>query len=219
MTISYVEREIHKFPELQGDKELIYFTRESLQEAFLKLNQMIGHVKGAGALEGQPESKLGKVEDEQGKEDSLEKEKTKQETGDRREIFSRYFHALDNDNYAKLQEIYENELTTVLSEKEKVTWKAVTLRLSYHMGETGALQKLQEYAESKKEIPDVSYQLAIVYEGMDYDKAKQKFLELIDEAERGTMPYFENCKEITISEEEMGKLFTKLKQKVEENNV
>ncbi|MCJ7631397.1 nucleotide-binding protein [Candidatus Bathyarchaeota archaeon] len=176
--ILLVERGIHKFPELQGDMELIYFTRESLQDAFLKLNQMLGHVKGAEAriIVGQPEGKLGKVVDEQGKE-SIEKEKAKQGTGDRREIFSRYFNALDNNNPAKLQEIYENELTKVLSDKEKVIWKAVTLRLSYHMGETGALQELQEYAESNKDNPDVSLQLAILYEGMDNDKAKQQFLE------------------------------------------
>jgi thioredoxin-like negative regulator of GroEL len=176
--ILLAEKGIHKFPELQGDMELIPFTRESLQDAFLKLNQMIGHAKETGAIiiAGQPEDKLGKVVDEQGKE-SIEKEKAKQETGDKREIFSRYFNALDNNNPAKLQEIYENELTKVLSAKEKVTWKAITLKLSYHMGETGALQKLQEYAESNKDNPDVSFQLAILYEGMDNDKAKQQFLE------------------------------------------
>jgi len=176
--ILLVERGIHKFPELQGDMELIYFTRESLKDAFLKLNQMIGHIKGTGALvlAERPEDKQGKVVDERGKEDSLEKEKAKKETGDRGEIFSRYFGALDNNNYAKLQEIYENELIKVLSDTENVTWKAVTLRLSYHMGETGALQKLQEYAESHKNNPDVSYQLAVLYEGMDYEKAKQQFL-------------------------------------------
>ena len=176
--ILLVESGIYKFPELQGDMELIYFTRESLQDAFLKLNQMIGHVKGAGALvlAGQPEDKLDKVVDERGKEDGIEKEKAKQETGDRREIFSRYFDALDNDNCAKLQEIYENELTKVLSDDEKISWKAVTLRFSYHMGDNGALQKLEEYVESNSDNPDVLYQLAILFEGMDYEKAKQQFL-------------------------------------------
>lgn len=176
--ILLVERGIHKFPELQGDMELIYFTRESLQDTFLKLSQMIGHSKEAGAtiIAGQPEDKLGKVVDEQGKE-SIEEEQAKQGTEGRREIFSRYFNALDNNNLAKLQEIYESELQKVLSAEEKVTWKAVNLRLSYHLGETGALKELQEYAKSNKDNPDVSLQLAILYEGMDNDKAKQQFLE------------------------------------------
>ncbi|GAH66640.1 unnamed protein product, partial [marine sediment metagenome] len=120
--------------------------------------------------------KLDKVVDERGKEDSVEKEKAKQETGDRREIFSKYFKALDNDDYTKLQEIYENELIKVLSDDEKIWWKAVTLRFSYHMGDNRALQKLKEYAESNSDNPDVSYQLAILFEGMDYEKAKQQFL-------------------------------------------
>ena len=176
--ILLIENGIYKFPELQGDMELIYFTRESLQDAFLKLNQMIGHVKGAGTLvlAGQPEDKLDKVVDGRGREDSVEKEKANQETGDRGKIFSKYFEAVDNNDYAKLQEIYENELTNVLSDDERITWRAATLRLSYHMGDKGALQKLKEYAKSNSDNPDVSYQLAILFEGMDYEKAKQQFL-------------------------------------------
>lgn len=176
--ILLVERGIHEFPELQGDMELIYFTRESLQGAFLKLSQMIGHVKEAGAtiIAGQPEDKLSKVVDEQGKE-SIEEEQVKQGTEATSKIFSRYYKAFDSKDLAKLQEIYENELAETLSAEEKVTWKAVTLRLSYHLGKTGALQELREYAKSNKDNPDVSLQLAILYEGMDNDKAKQQFLE------------------------------------------
>ena len=39
--ILIVERGIHKFPELQGDLELIYFNRKNLEEPFVKLNQVI----------------------------------------------------------------------------------------------------------------------------------------------------------------------------------
>ena len=176
--ILLVESGIHKFPELQGDMELIYFTRKTLDNAFLKLNQMIGHVKGTGEIvsAGQPEDKLAKAVDEHEKEVKIEKEKAEQEKGDRREVFSRYFDAYDDDNYTKLQEIYASELTKVLSDEEKIVWKAVTLRYSYHVGDNGALQKLKEYVESNSDNPDVLYQLAILFEGMDYEKAKQQFL-------------------------------------------
>ena len=178
--ILLVEKGIHKFPELQGDMELIYFTRESLQDTFLKLNQMIGHVKGAEAsvFAGQPEDKLGRVVDEQQKEKNIQKEMVKTEKGERQEAFSKYFDAFNNDNYIKLQEIYDTELTKVLSDDEKITWKAITLRVSYNIGYSEALQQLKDYAQANSKKPDVAYQLAILYESLDKGEASRQFLEL-----------------------------------------
>ncbi len=43
--IFLVENGIRKFPELQGDLEIIYFNRESLNKAYIKLSQMLKSVK------------------------------------------------------------------------------------------------------------------------------------------------------------------------------
>jgi hypothetical protein len=39
--ILIVEKGIHKFPELQGDLEIVYFNRKTLHKAYTKLNQML----------------------------------------------------------------------------------------------------------------------------------------------------------------------------------
>ena len=43
--ILLVEREVYKFPELQGDLDVIYFDRTSLEDTFSKINQMVESIK------------------------------------------------------------------------------------------------------------------------------------------------------------------------------
>jgi hypothetical protein len=42
--IFLVEKGVYKFPELQSDLEVIYFDRKSLEDTFLKINQMVGSI-------------------------------------------------------------------------------------------------------------------------------------------------------------------------------
>jgi len=40
-----VEKGIVNFPELQGDMEVIYFDKNSIEEQYIKLNQMLDGIK------------------------------------------------------------------------------------------------------------------------------------------------------------------------------
>jgi len=92
--ILLVEKGIYKFPELQGDLEVIYFNRESLEETFLKLNQMIEFVKSK-KIKGISSEIQERLEDFEKQGAERQKEKDKEEIKERKdEVFEKLYDAL-----------------------------------------------------------------------------------------------------------------------------
>lgn len=177
--ILIVERGIYKFPELQGDLELIYFNRNNLEEPFVKLNQVIDSMltREKVITPGQVYQMPQGIE---GKEGKKEEERDKVPTG-KKEAFEKYFEALDSKDPSKVRKTYETNLVPALSsdENEKLLWKGVTLRMAHSMGDPNAFNELVELAETNKDKPDVVRQLALKLEHMgEYEKAKDKYLEI-----------------------------------------
>jgi tetratricopeptide (TPR) repeat protein len=174
--ILIVERGIYKFPELQGDLELIYFSRNNLEEPFVKLNQIIDSmltrekVITSGQVSHVPaDAKIKEKED-----------KDKIPTG-KEEAFDKYFEVLKSKDPSKLRKAYENILVPALSsdESEKLMWKGFTLRVAHRLGDLNAFNELVELANTNKDKPEVVKQLALKLEQMEeYEKAKDKYLEI-----------------------------------------
>lgn len=180
--ILIVEEGIYKFPELQGDLELIYFNRNDLEQPFVKLNQVIDSVLGRAKtiMTGRVYDRLQSPE---GKEEKEEKEEEKREAPiGKEDAFSKYWKALDTSDPATVRKAYETDLAPVLSsEDEKLTWKGFTLRIAHSFGDSAAFGELIELAEMNKDKPKVVMQLAIRLKDIgEYEKAKDKYLEAKD---------------------------------------
>lgn len=177
--ILLVENGIDIFPELQGDMELIYFNRESLDKTFLKLNQMIESIKEK-KITGVTSKKLEREEDFEKQETEKEKEKVIDEIKEKKEgKFDKFYKAIfEEEDYKKAQEVFYKELQPSLKRnKAKLFWEAVLLRYSHNLGDLEAFDKLEKHAEKHKNEPDINWQLALRYKEMrEYQKAKEKFL-------------------------------------------
>lgn len=177
--ILIIEKGIYKFPELQGDLELIYFNRNDLEQPFVKLNQVIDSVLGrattimAGRMYDRLQSPEGKEEKEE--------EKREAPTG-KEDAFSKYWEAFDTRNPAMVRKAYETDLApTLSSEDEKLVWKGFTLRMAHSLGDSNAFGELVELAKMNKDKPKVVMQLAIKLKDIgEYKKAKDKYLEVKD---------------------------------------
>src|SRR3989304_8331404 len=149
--ILLVEKGIYKFPELQGDLEVIYFNRESLEETFLKLNQMIEFVKSK-KIKGISSEIQERLEDFEKQGAERQKEKDKEEIKERKdEVFEKLYDAIfEEEDYAKAQEIYDKELQPTLTDDEKPILKAIILRFSHKLGDTKAFDKLVKHGDEHK---------------------------------------------------------------------
>lgn len=176
--IFLVESGIYKFPELQGDLEILYFHRESLEETFLKLNEIVDFIKSK-KIKGIPSETREGVEDLEKQESEKQKEKVKGEMKDKREeTFDKLHNALfKEEDPSKAQEIYYKELRPSLQDNERPMWEAIVLRISHNLGDAGAFDKLIKCTEENSNNADVIWQLAIRYRDMrEYQKAKDTFL-------------------------------------------
>jgi len=177
--ILMVEDGIYKFPELQGDLELVYFERDSLEQAYLKVNQMIDSIRAKITPE-MKETFTGKKEIESEKrEDEKPKEITREEIKEKDQgAYDKFNKALFQDrNYKKAQEIYAMEIEPTLEEEKKPLIKAIVLRYSHGFGDKSALDKLKAHVEDNKDKPSVRLELAMRYKEMrEYQKSKEQFL-------------------------------------------
>jgi len=177
--ILIVESGIYKFPELQGDLELIYFNRNDLERPFLKLNQVIDSM-----LAREKVIPAGPVSERlQPPEGTEEIEEKKEALTGKEDAFKKYWEVLDTKDPAAIRKAYETHLVPALSsdENEKLEWKGITLRLIHSLGDSNAFRELVELTEMNKDKPNVVRQLAIKLRHMgEYEKAKDKYLEVKD---------------------------------------
>ena len=180
-TILIVEKGIHRFPELQGDLELIYFNRKDLEEPFVKLNQMIDSLLSKGkVMPSVPVTEKLQATEKATEEDKGQERKTPVGQED---AFKRFWEAFDARNPTELREAYENDLVPAFSsdEEKKLVWKGVTLRIIHGWGDSEAYSELVELAENNKDRPKVMEQLAIRLKNMgEYGRAREKYLEAKD---------------------------------------
>jgi thioredoxin-like negative regulator of GroEL len=175
-----VERGLYKFPELQGDLEVIYFTRGSLEEPFLKLSEMIEGIKGkkAKSVAGQVTEKS---EDSEKQESEKQKEKIKDGIKDEKKVaFGKFYDAVLNDkDYNKAHEIYDKEIQNTLSAQERPIWDAIVLRYCHGLGDEKAFGRLLKHVAENEDNPEVMLQLAVRYREMrEYQKATDRFFQI-----------------------------------------
>ncbi len=176
--IFIVENCICKFPKLQGDLELIYFNRNSLDKLFLRLTQVIECVKNKRTAVTYRKMKT-KAEDLEKPELENQRNKVEDEIKDKkRSAFKKLLDTIFIEkDYRKLQKVYDDEFKKTLTRAEQKRWKAFVLRYSHSLGDSSAFSKLVKYVQKNKNVPGVVYHLAHRYKDMrEYEKAKDQFL-------------------------------------------
>lgn len=169
--IFLVEENIYKFPELQGDKELIYFSRDNLDPLLLKLSEVAQDIKSRSQVGMQVVSQpLPEPKEDQKLEDMKETEKKK------KLLFNEMFDAYEQGDIKKADEIYQNKIRKELDEEKILFWDAIILYWEYCAGDAEALTALEKLAADKKN-PDIERQLAHSYEfGDKNEEARKSYL-------------------------------------------
>ncbi len=177
--IFLVENGIYKFPELQGNLELIYFDRKSLDDAFRKVIEMIQSMKSK-KTEGISSQIQEGIEDLEEQETERQREEIAEGINDKEQKpFLKLAHAIfEEKNYTKAQRVYSQEVQKILSDAKKPEWEARVQRYCHGLGDAGAFDRLVKLAQKNKNNPGVIWELAMRYKEMrEYQKAKDKFLE------------------------------------------
>ncbi len=173
-----VEDGVRGFPKLQGNIEYIPFKRNSIEENFTKLSEIINDVKtkiAGGVVEKTTEENKQldgtKLEEQEGE--------PKQETEYRKNVaLNKFYQALfDDENFVEAQKIFDKEVQEVVEEEDKVPYRAFLLRKSHLLGDSNAFDKFQKLAQENEDNPRVIKQLAYYYKDIgEFRKAEETFL-------------------------------------------
>lgn len=170
--ILLVERGIDKFPELQGDAELILFDRCSLDTALVRLLQMIQDIRSKSQSTEQIASQEIPTEDKEGGIGVEAKQKGLP--------WGKMLEAKKRGDISVFEKIYQDEIRTHLKEPNIIFWDALVCGVKYRSGDSGALDKLIEMSEKTKNY-DVVIQLASCYDSVGKnDDARKEFLKSIE---------------------------------------
>jgi len=181
--IFLVEEGIYRFPGLQGDQEYIPFSRDLLETAFTKINNMVLSMSDKTSKE--IPSEIGeKLENKEKSE--FEKEKDKVQKTNHEEVNKKKLKVLiklhvamtEKEDYREAQKIYKEEYKQYLQGDEIVEWWAIVLRNSILCGDPDAFKKLKLLSDKNKNNFRIVEQLGLAYEQIDeYQKAINKFSE------------------------------------------
>lgn len=181
--IFLIEKGIYKFPGLQGDQEYIPFSRDRLEKAFTKINNMILSMKDKTSKKITSETGE-KLENIEKSEFELEKDKVQKVNQGKAkekevEVLIKLFVALkEKEDYREAQKIYNEEYKKYLQGDKIIEWWAFVLRSSISCGDPDAFGKLKVLASENKNSFKVIEQLGLAYEQIDeYQKAINKFSE------------------------------------------
>jgi tetratricopeptide (TPR) repeat protein len=149
-----VEQGITAFPELQGDMEVVFFDRTSLERSFVRVNQMLEDIKNKatspGATVPPPEFSGPEATD------SAKNLKHEEESpgGERDEPLMRLMEAMyEKKDYREAQRIFEEEVAKTQERDDRLHWQTLVLRQSHALGDTTAFAKLVEMTEKYSESP------------------------------------------------------------------
>jgi len=167
-TIFLVEKGVYKFPELQGDAELILFARDKagLNDALLKLLDIL---KTGKTVVGEPQTATTQSGDT--KKENSDKDIEKQDKLPWNELFD----AHDAGKIVDARKIYDEKIRSKLNEKMTKLWDIVLLRWEYCSGDASVLTRLEEVAEKEQSFT-VFWQIGICHEFTNkYNEARQNF--------------------------------------------
>ena len=175
--IFLVENGVYKFPEIQGDMEVVYFDRDSIDQQWVKLNEMIEYIKKSKDI-GVAASTQEIIENsEETKEKPEEEDKREERTEEVDKLLDKVFEELEQKNYTEAQRIFDKEAEAKIDANDRSFYRAVVLRLSDRLGDKDAFDKLVKLSEIERIDPRVIKQLAYRYKEMgEYEKAKDKFI-------------------------------------------
>ena len=176
--ILLVERGVERIPKLQGNLEYISFDRNSIKVKFTKLTQLIVDIKKQiiGGVAKQTTDEI-KRSDEAKIDEQIEPSKV--EIGDKKtQLLNKLTGALYKErNISKAQKIFEEELKSLLSPDEKISFLGYILRESHKLGDQEAFRKLQQMVKDSNNNPLAIKQIAYhLKETGEYEKAKNQFL-------------------------------------------
>ncbi len=165
--ILMVKNSVNKFPELQGDSEIIPFDKGSLDKPFLKLIEMLfdnfklGHA-GTQTIPSPTESKEEPAPQKVSPPPLME-----------------MFDAHEQKDIKKAEEIYQKKVRPSLAPEKQKFWDALLLRWQYNAGEANKFSELERTYDETKEY-DVGVQLGLCYEDFDkYKEAKEVYLKCL----------------------------------------
>ncbi len=172
------ENGVCELPKLQGNLEYIPFDRNHLENSFLKISQMISDIKtkASGGVTEKSSEGLSKPEEIKSEE---QKEQPKEEIKDKKEklLDKIYFVLWGDKDYKKAWEIFDKEAEAALDEDDRIWLRALILRVSHSLGDESAFEKLEKFAQEKKDKPRVIKQLAYRYKEIgEFKRAREKFL-------------------------------------------
>ncbi|MDP3042430.1 MAG: hypothetical protein Q8N62_06930 [Candidatus Omnitrophota bacterium] len=170
--ILLVEEGIYKFPELQGDKEIIPFRRNDLSTALLKLSDIIQAIKsGAKPSEQTVAQSIIEQKNNEKEEDKIAEDRIIDKLS-----YSEMFDAYGEKNIAKVDDIYQDHIRKNLKEENRIFWDSLILNWKYSLGDVLALSKLEEMFEESKNF-EVGRQLASCYSTADKQDTARELLQ------------------------------------------
>jgi len=171
--ILLVERGVDKFPELQGDREVIFFDRTSLDAPLLKLYEIVDSIKSK--TEKTKPASSPEIQDKEKPKDNIgEQEKAKELP------WREFVSAHDKGDIETAENIYQDKIRSHLSPENVNFWDAVVYRWKYCSGNANALVELTKLAKETENY-DINRQLAFCYDFTDdNDRARKQFEKCID---------------------------------------
>lgn len=161
-----VENGVFKFPELQGDQEIIFFDRSNFDSALLRLLEMLHDIRQNQFKNNSLSPNLSDTQ----LSTHMESEPKVEESQDI--AFKEMFHAIKEKDFEMMDEIYTKKVRITLeSDREKQQWDAIILKQKYLGGQRNAIDELTKFAETTSN-PLVFGQLAECLQfGKKYEQA------------------------------------------------
>ncbi len=151
--ILLVEDGVNDFPKLQGNIDYVPFKRNSIEESFTKLSEIINDVKAkiTGGIVAETTGESKHLDNSALK--NQEEEPKEKKGNEEDEVINRIIEALDKDDYSEAQRICEIEAKSLLGNNDWVFWQGLVLRKSHSLGDKDAFEKLKKFVEenSKEE--------------------------------------------------------------------
>ena len=170
------ENGVCELPKLQGNLEYISFNRGNPADLFLKINQMVNDMQNKVSGETTEISSSELNISDKIKSEEYEYQAKEKIEDEKNEILQQIYQALFADqDYAKAQEILDNETQTLFDKDDKVATHATILRHSRQLGNENIFEKLQELVKKNKDNPRVIKQLAHSYKEISEFKEAEKF--------------------------------------------
>ncbi|MCE7699866.1 MAG: hypothetical protein K8E24_013955, partial [Methanobacterium paludis] len=190
--IFLVENDIYKFPQLQGNLELICFDRDNIEKTSRKINYMVNGLKERDGNVVHDEKSDDKLEKSIEKDENISSEELGadiinetveeefKEENDVSKLYKELFNTINVEkDHVKVRAIYK-QIEPLLEPEKQLSTKAYVLKCCHDLGEINAFEELVQLSRETNDI-SVLWHLASRYKEMgEYIKAKDIFLDITD---------------------------------------